>query len=175
MLCENEVIKFIKSSALFSKMQDLKERLAELGEKYPLTQRLKQYAQGTYTRELHFRTIERYGYSNGLVPIVLSDDKGVIEDLGEEGFWQGKQIENYVGRVFRKRRKELGLSWPLLTHELGKSEGWLSECETGRHLPSIELLERICRTLNLNWAYLAEPQAAGIPLPAHEPLTVPKP
>lgn len=51
-------------------MQDLKERLAELGEKYPLTQRLKQYAQGTYTRGLHFRTVERFGYSSKAITVI---------------------------------------------------------------------------------------------------------
>ena len=55
---------------------------------------------------------------------------------------------NEVGRRIAKRRKELGLKQRQVNEMAELSDKYLSNIETARSIPSIDVLMRICKVLN---------------------------
>ena len=59
-----------------------------------------------------------------------------------------------VGRRIAERRKELGLKQGVVNEMAGLSDKYLSNIETARSIPSIDVLMRICDVLNITPDYL---------------------
>lgn len=55
---------------------------------------------------------------------------------------------NEVGKRIAKRRKELGLKQRQVNEMAELSDKYLSNIETARSIPSIDVLMRICKVLN---------------------------
>jgi len=74
-----------------------------------------------------------------------------------------------VGYNIRKARLLAGLSQEELAHQAGINRTYLSQLENGRSSPTLEVLEKIARALELSpAALLAEPQSAREPEPRYE-------
>lgn len=58
-----------------------------------------------------------------------------------------------IGRRIAARRKELGLKQSKVTELAGLSDKYLSNIETARSIPSIEVLMKICDVLNVTPDY----------------------
>ena len=58
------------------------------------------------------------------------------------------------GRGIAERRKELGLKQGVVNEMAGLSDKYLSNIETARSIPSIDVLMRICDALNITPDYL---------------------
>lgn len=59
-----------------------------------------------------------------------------------------------IGRRIAARRKELGLKQSHVNELAGLSDKYLSNIETARSIPSIDVLMRICDVLNITPDYL---------------------
>lgn len=53
-----------------------------------------------------------------------------------------------IGNVIQKRRKELNITQELLAEQLNVSRSTISNWETGRHYPDIEMIVSISNILN---------------------------
>jgi len=58
-----------------------------------------------------------------------------------------------IGKRIATRRKELGLKQNQVTEMAGLSDKYLSNIETARSIPSIDVLMRICDVLNVTPDY----------------------
>lgn len=58
-----------------------------------------------------------------------------------------------IGKRIAARRKELGLKQSQVTEMAGLSDKYLSNIETARSIPSIEVLMKICDALNVTPDY----------------------
>ena len=52
-------------------------------------------------------------------------------------------------KVFRDKRKKLGLSQYKLAKEVGIAQSFMNEIESGRKMPSLEVFFRICQALDI--------------------------
>jgi transcriptional regulator with XRE-family HTH domain len=95
-----------------------------------------------------------------------------VQDIGvEEG--HDVLLRQVIGNVFRRLRRERGITLRELAEQAQVSVPYLSEIERGRKEPSSEILAAICRALGLELSdLLAEVQfdlavAARSTLPIH--------
>ena len=114
-------------------------------------------------------SVERIAHGFDLIPVVLyREDDGQVEDLGIEGFLYGEKVDNYVGRVIAKRRKEEGMNQSELCSRIGiKGSAGVSIYETGRSSMSVSRLEQFGEALGIVPAYLVEKLKAQ-PVPDYE-------
>ena len=106
-------------------------------------------------RNMSFKTLERTAEGYDLIPIVLYNDSDeIVENLGIEGFLAGEKVENYVGRVIRRVRRQRGLSQLQLAEKVKRSPVTINQFEVGKKGPSLELVERASIGLSLSPFYL---------------------
>ena len=60
------------------------------------------------------------------------------------------------GRRVKKTRKDMGLSQEALAHEADSNRTYISDVERGTRNPSIEVVERIARALNVTMGSLLD-------------------
>ena len=77
-----------------------------------------------------------------------------VEDLGVESFLNGKKIDNYVGKVFRKHRLLKGLSKREIAKRVGVEPITYNKWELGETKPRISHLEKASSELELVPMYL---------------------
>jgi transcriptional regulator with XRE-family HTH domain len=78
----------------------------------------------------------------------------------------GGTVKLYLGLAVRKIRKGTGYSLDGVSILSGVSKSHLSNIETGKREPTLEMLERICVVLEINVSELfieAEQYSHGIP------------
>ncbi len=61
-----------------------------------------------------------------------------------------------LGRRIRERRSMLGFNQPTLADEVGVAASAISDYETGRIRPSVEVLHRLADVLHADYADLAQ-------------------
>lgn len=60
------------------------------------------------------------------------------------------------GKRVRKARKVIGLSQEALAHEADSNRTYISDVERGQRNPSIEVVERIAKALNVSMGSLLD-------------------
>ncbi len=105
-----------------------------------------------YNGSTGFSSIEKIAYAHDLLPVVLyNEEDRYVEDLGITGFLSGEKVENYIGKVFRKRRKLKELSQKEIAGPSQISFSYLSYIENGnRKTINTEKIDRISRILGLS-------------------------
>lgn len=61
-----------------------------------------------------------------------------------------KKLAVRIGLRISELRKLKGLTMEKLAYEMGISKGYLSDVENGNKIPSVEMLERIAKELNVD-------------------------
>lgn len=74
-----------------------------------------------------------------------------------------------VGNAIKKIRQEKGIRQNIIADKAGISNEYLSNIESGRRLPTLQSLEKICKALNISFLYLFF--VAGEDSLEHEELT----
>ena len=59
------------------------------------------------------------------------------------------RLPKVLGKKIRKRRNELDLTQEELADKVGISRVYIGYIEQGRHAPSLEVLEKIAKALNI--------------------------
>ena len=59
------------------------------------------------------------------------------------------KLPKKIGKKIQKRRKELGYTQELLAEKVRISRAYMGYIEQGRNSPSLEILERIAKTLRI--------------------------
>lgn len=58
-------------------------------------------------------------------------------------------LSKKIGKKISEYRRRRGLTSERLAYENGISKGYLSDVENGKRLPSLKLLEKIAKALNI--------------------------
>lgn len=64
------------------------------------------------------------------------------------------KLPKAIGKRIQKRRKEVGLTQEELAEKVGISRAYMGYIEQGRNAPSLEILEKISKTLKINLSSL---------------------
>ncbi len=81
---------------------------------------------------MRFGSLEKIANHLDLISLVLyNEERHCVEDLESSGFLSGENIENYVGRVFRRRRMPKGLTQKKISKMSHLSSSYLSQVENG--------------------------------------------
>lgn len=63
-------------------------------------------------------------------------------------------IQKEFGRLVRKRRRDLDMSQEELGHKSDLNRGYISDIERGKRNPSLEVIDRIARALDVSLSEL---------------------
>ena len=77
------------------------------------------------------------------------------------------EASEVLGQNIKKVRKRLGLSQEHLAYKAGVSRSFMSDCETGRRNPTVEIISRLSAALEVQATELVEgiPDRATTPRP----------
>lgn len=98
-------------------------------------------------------TLEKIAKKLNLAPVAIYKS-GKLEDLGLKSFGNGREINNYIGRVLQKYRSLNMLNKKDISDKNGFSSPIYSEYEQGLKKPSLKRLEKICKYFKLEPTYL---------------------
>lgn len=64
------------------------------------------------------------------------------------------RLPKFLGKRLQKRREELGLTQEELAEKVNISRAYMGFLEQGRNIPSLELLEKVAKTLKISLSEL---------------------
>lgn len=141
------------------RLEDVRQELGignwrEVARKTGVSYRELMYLHHNGNRNVSLDVVRQVGMGLDRIPIAFYLADGRVEDLNEPGFLDGSEIENYVGRVFRKHRKLRNLSQRAVADGAGISVRSYINYEFGETSGQIYKIERVGERLELAPGYL---------------------